>query len=103
MASPARSAGVVGLKPTAGLISRHGVYVVNKLQDSVGIFAKTVREAAFVLDVVATRNSSDSERRRTGAIVNPLDLYKLKQVDGEQSLPGTNSLYQIQDRGLTSN
>lgn len=72
MASPARSAGVVGLKPTAGLISRHGVYVVNKLQDSVGIFAKTVREAAFVLDVVATRNSSDSERRRTGATVNPL-------------------------------
>ncbi|WVO17065.1 hypothetical protein L204_104752 [Cryptococcus depauperatus] len=61
IASPARSAGVVGVKPTAGLISGHGVYSVSKQQDSVGVLAKTVREAAMVLDVVAHKHKDTGQ------------------------------------------
>lgn len=53
IASPARNNGVVGLKPTAGLVSRFGVYSVTEWQDSVGVFAKTVKDAALVLTATA--------------------------------------------------
>lgn len=60
IASPARSAGTVGLKPTSSLTSRHGVYYVSELQESVGIMAKTVQDAAIVLTAIAGEHSAKS-------------------------------------------
>jgi amidase len=50
---PAALCGCVGLKPTAGLISRAGVVPISHSQDSVGPIARTVRLAAAVLDAMA--------------------------------------------------
>ncbi len=50
---PAAFCGVVGFKPTYGLVSRHGVQTLGFSLDHVGPLARTVRDAAVVLTVIA--------------------------------------------------
>lgn len=50
--NPAERNGVVGFKPTVGLTSRAGVIPESMHQDTVGCFAKTVRDATIVLDAI---------------------------------------------------
>jgi amidase len=58
--NPAERNAIVGLKPTVGLTSRAGVIPESLNQDSVGIFAKTVREAAYVLDAIHGPDERDT-------------------------------------------
>jgi Asp-tRNA(Asn)/Glu-tRNA(Gln) amidotransferase A subunit family amidase len=51
--APAGVAGVVGLKPTVGLVSRAGILPAAKTQDSPGPITRTVWDAAAVLEVIA--------------------------------------------------
>ena len=48
--SPAACNGVVGMKPTVGLVSQAGIIPVSRSQDSAGPIARTVRDAAFLLN-----------------------------------------------------
>ena len=57
---PASFCGVVGLKPTYGLVSRYGVVAMASSTDVLGPFAKTVEDAAIVLDVMSGRDVFDS-------------------------------------------
>ena len=57
--APAAAAGVVGLKPTVGLVSRTGVLPVAKSQDSPGPIGKTVTDVATELGVIAGSDSTD--------------------------------------------
>lgn len=50
---PASQCGVVGIKPSAGLVSKKGVVPLSSRQDVVGPMAKTVSMAAQVLEVIA--------------------------------------------------
>ena len=50
---PAAYCGVVGMKPTYDLISRHGVYPLSWSLDHVGFFTRTVDDASIMLDVLA--------------------------------------------------
>jgi len=52
---PANANGVVGIKPTVGLVSRAGVVPISHTQDTVGPHARTVADAAIVLDAIAQR------------------------------------------------
>ena len=52
---PANHNGVVGIKPTVGLVSRAGVIPISHTQDTVGPHARTVMDAAIVLDAIAQR------------------------------------------------
>jgi Asp-tRNA(Asn)/Glu-tRNA(Gln) amidotransferase A subunit family amidase len=52
---PASFCGCVGYKPTFGLIDRTGVRPFSDSLDTVGVFAKTVEDAAFFASVVAGR------------------------------------------------
>src|SRR5205809_5721325 len=52
---PANHNGVVGIKPTVGLVSRAGVVPISHTQDTVGPHARTVADAAIVLDAIAQR------------------------------------------------
>lgn len=57
---PASFSGVVGLKPTYGLVSRYGVIAMASSTDVVGPLARSVADSAFVLDVLAGKDSKDS-------------------------------------------
>ena len=56
---PAACCGVVGLKPTYGRISLYGVYPLCWSLDHVGIFAKRVSDAAYVLKAIAGNDPQD--------------------------------------------
>ena len=50
---PASANGIVGIKPTVGLVSRAGIIPIAHSQDTAGPMARTVRDAAIVLGVLA--------------------------------------------------
>jgi amidase len=57
--SPASSNGIVGIKPTLGLVSRAGIIPISADQDTAGPLARTVRDAALVLGVIAGFDAAD--------------------------------------------
>jgi amidase len=61
--SPANQNGVVTVKPTVGLISRAGIIPIAHSQDTAGPLARTVRDAAILLNVLAARDPGDEATR----------------------------------------
>jgi Asp-tRNA(Asn)/Glu-tRNA(Gln) amidotransferase A subunit family amidase len=57
--APANAAGVVGLKPTVGLVSRTGVLPMAKSQDAPGPITRTVYDSALALNAIAGADASD--------------------------------------------
>lgn len=57
--SPSTYCGIVGLKPTVGLISRSGVIPISSSQDTAGPMTRTVTDAAILLGGMAGVDSSD--------------------------------------------
>lgn len=56
---PAAYCGIIGLKPTYGRISRHGVIPVSWSLDHVGTFTRSVEDAALLLEVLSGPDSED--------------------------------------------
>ena len=63
---PAALNGVVGIKPTVGLLSRTGIVPISASQDTPGPMARTVRDAALLLTALTDLDPSDSAGRRPG-------------------------------------
>jgi amidase len=57
--SPATMNGIVGLKPTVGLVSRSGIIPISHTQDTAGPMARTVRDAAVLLGALAGEDPDD--------------------------------------------
>ena len=57
--NPASMCGVVGMKPTYGLVSRRGVVPLAFSLDHVGTLTRTVRDNALMLDVIAGYDAQD--------------------------------------------
>jgi amidase len=57
--SPAAVCGVVGIKPTLGLVSRTGIVPISAAQDTAGPMARTVADAALLLAALAGRDPAD--------------------------------------------
>src|SRR5213080_127490 len=98
---PSSANGLVGIKPTLGLISRSGVIPIAHSQDTPGPMARTVRDAAILLGALAGVDLRDSvtdaadslmndltdEMKRAGAnIVDPADLDSHGKFDDTELL-----------------
>lgn len=57
---PASNAGLVGFKPTWGRISRFGLFPFAPSLDHVGYFTRSVKDAAYLLELLAGRDEKDS-------------------------------------------
>ncbi len=57
---PASLCGVVGMKPTYGRVSRFGMVAFASSLDQAGPLTRTVRDAAFLLEIIAGHDSKDS-------------------------------------------
>jgi amidase len=56
---PSAANGIVGLKPTWGRVSRHGVFPLCESLDHIGPMTRTVADAALVLSVIAGQDTLD--------------------------------------------
>ena len=83
--SPAQTNGIVGIKPTLGLLSRSGIIPIAHSQDTPGPMARTVADAAIMLGVMTGIDKLDpatksSKNRRFNKVTKFLDLDGLKGV-----------------------
>lgn len=58
--SPASACGIVGVKPTVGLVSRAGIIPISISQDTAGPMARTVRDTAILLAALAGPDARDA-------------------------------------------
>ncbi len=92
---PAALCGVVGVKPTYGLVSRFGLVAFASSLDQIGPFALTVAEAALLLDVIAGPDPADSTSfredppkaaERLGAGVDGLRVGVVTELAGAEGI-----------------
>ncbi len=57
---PASHCGIVGVKPTYGLVSRYGIVACASSLDQVGPMTKTVEDAALLMDVISGHDPMDA-------------------------------------------
>jgi amidase len=68
---PSSACGIVGIKPTLGLVSRSGIIPIAHSQDTAGPMARTVRDAAIILNALTgidTRDSTTMVNRSRGQV-----------------------------------
>jgi len=58
--SPASACGLVGLKPTVGLVSRAGIIPISESQDTAGPMGRTVKDVALLLAAIAGSDPDDA-------------------------------------------
>lgn len=76
---PAANCGIVGLKPTFGRISRHGLWPLSATLDHAGVLSRTVRDAAIALQALAGHDARDGS-----SAARPVDDY-LQTIDADLS------------------
>ncbi|HLC49471.1 MAG TPA: Asp-tRNA(Asn)/Glu-tRNA(Gln) amidotransferase subunit GatA [Candidatus Andersenbacteria bacterium] len=66
---PSAMCGVVGVKPTYGRVSRHGLLAYGSSLDQPGVITRTVRDSALMLEIIAGKDPLDatSTREKVGA------------------------------------
>ncbi len=77
---PAALCGVVGMKPTYGLVSRYGLSAYASSLDQIGPFARTVEDVAMILEVIAGHDSRDSTSWKTD-----IPNYRVQLREGKDS------------------
>ncbi|MBN4083175.1 amidase [bacterium AH-315-B06] len=64
---PASFCGVVGFKPTHGRISRTGVLALSRVLDHVGVFARSLEDAALIAECLMAHDAADPDTRPAAA------------------------------------
>ena len=72
--SPSSVCGIVGLKPTIGLVSRRGIVPIAHSQDTAGPMARSVRDCALLLSAMVGVDHGDPATLAAGAaLAEPID------------------------------
>ena len=82
---PSSANGLVGIKPTVGLVSRSGIVPISAVQDTAGPMARTVADAAALLSGMTGRDPRDEA---TAASPVPTDLTRHLGEPGASDLSG---------------
>jgi amidase len=105
---PSAVSGVVGIKPTIGLVSRSGIIPISSTQDTAGPMARTVTDAAILLGVLAGVDNKDaitvgSKQKKESDYLKFLDTKYLtgKRIGVEKKEQGTNQfLHALQKQSI---
>ena len=94
---PASINGVVGIKPTVGLVSRHGIIPISSTQDTAGPMARNVHDAAIILKTISGKDIKDKATSKIPSNYNFSGLVNLKEnyLEGKKIgliLPGDGDL-----------
>jgi len=81
--SPSAVCGIVGIKPTVGLVSRSGIIPISRTQDTAGPMARTVTDAAILLGALAGGDPRDEVTQNSKTVAGydytgSLDVNALK-------------------------
>ena len=85
---PAHVNGIVGFKPTVGLLSTEGIVPISASQDTAGPMTKTVTDAIKMMDVLTNSNRFSEAQARSA---EDLRIGVLRFAQGEN--PGINTLF----------
>ncbi len=100
---PASLSGVVGFKPTYGLVSRYGLIAFASSLDTIGTFTRSVRDAAALLSAIAGKDPMDAtsldqpRRDYTEGLDQPVQGLRVgvvKEAFGEGVEPGVRTSVQ---------
>lgn len=94
---PASVNGIVGIKPTVGLVSRSGIIPISKTQDTAGPMARTVTDAAILLGAMAAVDQDDAvtleskgKAQKDYTTFLDVDALKGKRIGIEKKPQGNN-------------
>lgn len=79
--SPASVNGIVGMKPTVGLVSRSGIIPISHSQDTAGPMTRSVEDAALMLNVLAGEHDADPASHGVDSH-KPSDYTQFLNADG---------------------
>ena len=89
---PASYAGLIGFKPTWGRISRYGLFPFAPSLDTVGIFTRSVKDCAYVLNATAGHDDKDMT-----SSVKPVDDYAkdIEKCDKKYKIAVIQEIYDV--------
>jgi amidase len=105
---PASVNGIVGIKPTVGLVSRSGIIPISATQDTAGPMGRSVKDVAILLSTMAGIDANDPVTRESDGKVHPdytkfLDIngLKAKRIGIEKKPQGNNQyLHALQQKAI---
>lgn len=87
--TPSSANGIVGIKTTYGLVSKHGVLPLAKTFDSIGPMTRSVEDAAIMLEVIAGYDVNDP----TSIEANPISILKTLKAGAKEMRVGVDWEY----------
>jgi len=105
---PASTNGIVGLKPTVGLVSRSGIIPISATQDTAGPMARTVKDLAILLTAMTGIDETDAVTKESNGKSQPdytkfLDANALKgkRIGVEKKPQGDNQyMHALQQKAI---
>ncbi len=80
--SPSSLNGLVGIKPTIGLVSRAGIIPISHSQDTAGPMTRTVRDAAILLGAMTGIDPEDEYTKEKSKVKSHTDYTKFLDANG---------------------